>query len=239
MLDGEVFDDATPRSHPTIVLARGCGPLGRVLADGLARRGHHPVRLDNRTAAGTTEARRADLHRTEDVRRELLSLARDTGPIQAVVLLPRDLSPAHAAQPWEETAVDDLLESAAIVRAAAPILGPNGRLVSVPRWTADDPPEQRRSTPAEAIVELGTTAVATELGLPLIRCLISADQHDDGDPTRSLLAAVEGPSRRKPTVEVGLPRPANESVGVTRTTVQSSPARSVSVRSPSARPARR
>lgn len=231
MFDGEAYDETTAsRDDATIVLVRGCGPLGRLLADGLARRGHHPVSLDHRTAAGTTEARRADLHRTEDVRRELLSLTRGIGPIRAVVLLPRDLFPAHAAQPWEHTAAAELLESAAIVRAAAPILGTDGRLIAVPRWTAQEH-EQRRSTPAEAIVELGITAVATELGLALIRCLIPADEHDGGDPTPSLLAAITGPSQREPTVDVGLPYPASDTVGASRTTVLSGPARKVSVAS--------
>lgn len=157
-------------TRPTIVLARGCSALGRVLAFGLHDRGYWPVILDSRIAAGPAESRLVDLRRSEEVRREFLALRRERGPAHAVVLLPHLHSPAPDAgwedAGWEDEAADELLQVTKIVRASPSVLGDSGPFVVIPRSgeTSGAP-----GTPVDAIVQLAVSTACTEVGVHLVR----------------------------------------------------------------------
>jgi hypothetical protein len=182
------------QAGPTIVLIRGCGSLGREVAMGIGSRGYRPVSIDKRTSAGPAESRRVDLRNVPVVRRELLSLARDRGPAQAIVLLPREDAAGATGERWERTA-EELLETTAVIRAAGPVLCHGGRLVLITSGFQDEPSTVRRTTPAEAIVELGAAAVAEEAGVPLVRCLLDHSDRSPGAIAERVLGAVDLPVR--------------------------------------------
>lgn len=190
-----------------VVLARGCGPLGNALAGGLERFGWEPLILDSRTAVSGAASLRVELTDSDAIKRELFGFARTRGLLAALVLLPENPTHRDPEEPWEDAAVRGLAQSTSIVRAAAPTLRPGGRIVLVPARPRHHGRDQAhpRVSPLEAIIELGVAGIATELGVPLIRCPLPAvGEAGQRDQTHELLAAITGPSRRSREVEVGL-----------------------------------
>ena len=179
-----------------IVLARGCGALGRVLAAGLRERGYFPVILDSRTAAGPAEVRLVDLRRPEETRREFLALRRERGPAHAVVLLPHLRAPIEDER-WEEEAADELLQATTIVRAAPSVLGDAGPLVMIPRaGSSPDAPD----TPVDAIVQLAVSTACTEVGVPLVQARLRGLEELGRRELASQLLAEIGGGRSAPAV---------------------------------------